>query len=130
MFDKPIVCIDFDGTLYLNGFPDIDKGSFAKNAINSVKKIKDSGWYVILWTCREGKYLEDAINVCNRVLIEFDCINENVANQEVIDKMGFCDCRKVFADIYIDDKNLYHVLNNKPFDWLKIADDLVSLYRG
>lgn len=95
-----VAAIDFDGTLFTeNRFPEV--GDPIYQNIEYVKKMKDNGVQLILWTNREGKLLEDAVEACKSVGIEFDAINENL--QWRIDLYGN-DCRKIGADIYFDDK--------------------------
>lgn len=96
-----IYAIDFDGTLCENMFPSI--GDPIPSAIEYVKKLKEDGHKLILWTCRVGKKLEEAVKWCEQQGLEFDTVNENL--KEIIDKYGG-DSRKVTADFYIDDKNL------------------------
>lgn len=96
-----IYAIDFDGTLCESKFPDI--GEPIPSAIEYVKELKEDGHKLILWTCRVGENLDDAVKWCKEQGIEFDAVNENL--QEVIDEYGG-DSRKVTADYYIDDKNL------------------------
>ena len=101
MDDKFFYGIDFDGTLCENYFPNI--GEPKQAIIDYVKKLKSSGHYIGLWTCREGKILDEAVEWCKEQGIIFDTINANLP--ERIEKWG-CDCRKVGYDYVIDDKNL------------------------
>lgn len=96
-----IYAIDFDGTLCKNKYPDIGN-PIIKN-IDFVKDLKESGEIIVLWTCRSGEYLEDALEWCKEKNIEFDYVNENT--DENIDKFQ-SDSRKIFADYYLDDKNI------------------------
>ena len=59
---------------------------------------------VILWTCRCGEMLEAAVTWCGAFGLAFDAVNDNLP--ENIEKYGN-DCRKVFADMYLDDKAGY-----------------------
>lgn len=85
-----IYATDFDGTLCESIFPSIGKPNMA--LINHLIKRRKQGNKIILWTC------------------EFDAINENLPEM-----VEFCDgeSRKVFADVYIDDKAVnkpkYHI---------------------
>ena len=45
--------------------------------------------------------MKDAVEWCMEYGLEFDAVNENL--QEMIEWHGN-DCRKIFADVYIDDK--------------------------
>ena len=57
----------------------------------------------ILWTSRTGSALREAIEWCEDHDLHFDAINENLP--EVIELTGGIDTRKVYADIYFDDRN-------------------------
>ena len=96
-----IIAVDFDGTLCENKYPDI--GAPIPTVIEFVKRQKADGNIVILWTCRAGQQLADAVTWCKNQGLIFDYINENV--KENIAMYGG-DTRKVFADVYIDDKTL------------------------
>ena len=93
--------IDFDGTLCENIYPNI--GYAKQDVINYVKQLQSAGNKVILWTCRTGENLEEAISWCKDKGIEFDGVNENL--EEIINTYG-SDTRKIVADVYVDDKAL------------------------
>lgn len=89
-----IIAVDFDGTITLDSpYPITGKPNM--NMVNLIKKLQVNN-KIILWTCREGKYLEEALNICSSLGIVFDEVNEN------IDKTS--SSRKIYADYYIDDK--------------------------
>ena len=100
-----IIAVDFDGTLVSDKFPDIGE----KNSVVfcQVKGLQNMGWKVILWTCRcndkNGDQLDEAVAYCNIHGLCFDAVNKNIP--EVIEMFGG-DTRKVYADKYLDDKNL------------------------
>jgi hydroxymethylpyrimidine pyrophosphatase-like HAD family hydrolase len=99
MNNKIIAC-DFDGTLCKNRFPLI--GDPNNEVIENIKLEKATGSKIILWTCRTGKDLSEAIEWCkSKHGLIFDAVNENL--QENIDLFGG-DTRKIFADEYWDDK--------------------------
>ena len=96
-----IYSIDFDGTLCINEYPNIGQPIY--KTIIFCKERKAEGHKLILWTCRSGKYLDEAVAWCKEQGLTFDAVNENLPEMiELFDN----DCRKVFADYYIDDKNL------------------------
>ena len=64
-------------------------------------KLKNQGKKVILWTCRCGDLLEEAVAWCRMFGLEFDAVNENVA--QTLEQYG-TESRKISADVYIDDK--------------------------
>ena len=55
---------------------------------------------MILYTCREGDLLREAVDWCKAHGLEFDAVNENLP--ERIALYGG-DCRKISADAYLDD---------------------------
>ena len=99
-----IYAVDFDGTLCEAMFPEIGAPNMA--LINYLIKRRKQGNKVILWTCRVGEWLQKAVNWCKEKDLEFDAVNTNIP--EMIEYFGN-DPRKVFADVYIDDKAV-----NKP----------------
>lgn len=93
------IAVDFDGTLFTENFPNIGEPKW--RVINWCKKQREEGNILILWTCREGELLSKAVQACRDVGLEFDFVNENAAHR--LKKYGN-DCRKIGADIYMDDK--------------------------
>lgn len=99
---QPILGVDFDDTLFLNSFPhNYDEPNWP--VIDFVKQKQKDGWYIILVTCRTSdEHINGAIQAAERVGLHFDLVNQN--HQGMIDAFG--DCRKIFCDLYIDDKNM------------------------
>lgn len=95
------IAVDFDGTLCKDAYPEI--GAPKWEVINTIKEYKSLGWKIILWTCRNKEHLTKAVDWCRAHGLEFDAVNENLP--EVQATYGG-DTRKVFADVYIDDKNV------------------------
>lgn len=96
-----IIAVDFDGTLCKNEFPGI--GAPNEGLLAYLRMSKRFGDKIILWTCRVGERLEEAVQWCKEHDLEFNAVNENLP--EVIEFHGG-DSRKIFADFYIDDKTL------------------------
>lgn len=96
----PILAVDFDGTLVENAFPAI--GQFKPEVLSAVLMYKDLGWKIILWSCRTGSMLEDAVKACESAGLIFDAVNDNLP--EVQQYFGES-TRKVFANLYWDDRN-------------------------
>lgn len=95
-----IAAVDFDGLLVENKFPEI--GEIRQPIFDEVLRLQLRGWKIILWTCRTGKMLEDAYSFCVIHGLIPDAVNENIP--EVKEYFGG-DTRKVFANIYLDDRN-------------------------
>lgn len=62
-----------------------------------------SGSTVILWTCREGRSLMEALAFLRSCSFVPNFVNQNCP--EGIRKLGH-DSRKIYADIYLDDKGV------------------------
>lgn len=97
-----IYAVDFDGTLCENKFPQI--GEPIQGVIDFVKEKQAQGHKIILWTCRSGLRVEQAVDWCKEQGIIFDAVNEQLP--EVLESFEL-DCRKVFANHYIDDRNYF-----------------------
>ena len=94
-----IIATDFDGTLCRNAFPEIGEPTrYLQKAIEE----KKNGAAIILWTCRKGKHLEDAVDWCIEHGLRIDAVNANLPRN--IQLFGGIDTRKVYADEYWDDK--------------------------
>ena len=100
MRDK-VLAIDFDGTLCTHNYPYI--GEPNTKLIERLKKEKEYGTKLILWTCREGKHLAEAAHWCEEKGLYFDAINDNLY-EHILEFGG--NSRKICADYYIDDKCL------------------------
>lgn len=96
-----IIAVDFDGTLCKEKWPNI--GEPYGEVINECIRRQADGDKIILWTCRSGALLDDALLWCLNRGLKFDAVNDNLA--ENIEKYGN-NCRKVWADEYWDDKNV------------------------
>lgn len=94
-----ILAIDFDGCLCTNRWPEI--GEPNRDIMLAALDLQKSGWKLILWTCRTGDKLTEAVDWCRRYGLEFDAVNENLP--EVIEAFG-ADCRKITATEYWDDR--------------------------
>ncbi len=106
---SPIAVVDFDGTIVQHRFPAI--GDPMSYAFVVLKEMKEAGWKLILWTCREDEghkinrqYLSDAVEFCRQHGVEFDAVNETLKEAEF--RPEGVPTRKPYADIHIDDRNL------------------------
>lgn len=96
-----IYAIDFDNTLAVTRFPEIIGPN--KKMIAFIKAVKAQGHKIILWTSRAGEDLENAVAWCHEQGIQFDAVNGPLPEQ--IKRWGN-DTRKIYADFYIDDRNM------------------------
>ena len=97
-----IIAVDFDGTIVEDQFPRI--GEPIPGAIDTLKKLRKEGYQLILWTCRTGQRLAEAVKFCADNGIRFDAINTSIRYH--VFKYGGSDPRKIGADLYIDDRGL------------------------
>ena len=97
-----IIAVDFDGTLCENNWPGI--GSPNEELLDYLRNRKKDGDKLILWTCRVGDMLQKAVEWCEERNLAFDAVNENLP--EIIENFG-SDTRKIFANEYIDDRNIW-----------------------
>ena len=71
--DFNIIAVDFDGTLCENKWPEI--GEPNKELIAYLKKRQDAGDKLVLWTCRVGEILNNAVVWSAEHGLIFDSIN-------------------------------------------------------
>ena len=95
-----IIAVDFDGTLCVNKYPEI--GDPNKELIAYLKKRQANGEKLILWTNRVDDRLDEAVKWCAEHGLVFDAVNDNLP--EIVESFG-SNCRKIFANEYIDDRN-------------------------
>jgi hypothetical protein len=99
-----VYAIDFDGTLSLDKFPHC--GLPNTPLINLLKKLMEppvenrNTWFV-LYTSREGEYLEQAVEWLKKQGLVFDSVNSVPPGISNIDS---CGKRKLVADLYVDDR--------------------------
>jgi hypothetical protein len=94
--------VDFDGTIVEDRFPEI--GPEIPFATDTLKMLVKEHHRLILWTVREGKYLEDAVNWCRERGVEFYAVNRDYPEETTDNNQHFS--RKIKADVWIDDRNL------------------------
>lgn len=99
---KLIYSFDFDGTIVINKFPEI--GEVIQPTVDFIKKIKEDGHYIILNTMRENEHLLKALMFCKGLGIKFDAVNDNLPHMKEFYKNN---PRKIFANYYIDDHNMF-----------------------
>lgn len=114
-----IVAVDFDGTISTDpNMATLENLQLHPHCKRVLERMCDQGIRLILWTCRTGKAMEDAMTFLNDngMLHLFEQVNDHIS--EIHDKYPLAS-RKIAADVYIDDKNVGAVI-----DWIKIEIDL------
>jgi hydroxymethylpyrimidine pyrophosphatase-like HAD family hydrolase len=95
-----IIAVDFDGTIVEHKYPAL--GKEIPFAIKTLKLFQKKGHKLILWTYRSGKELDEAVKFCEDRGLVFHAVNNNYDGEEFDNTYS----RKIYADIYIDDRNL------------------------
>ena len=98
-----VIAVDFDGTIVEHKYPQI--GKEIPFAIATLKKLQAERHLLILWTVRENDLLEEAVEYCRKRGLEFYAVNANHPDEQVRSDQA-SPCRKVRADMYIDDCNV------------------------
>lgn len=63
------IAVDFDGTIVEHKYPEI--GKEIPFAIDTLKRLASEHHKIILWSVREGKLLDDAVEYCRKRGLEF-----------------------------------------------------------
>jgi hydroxymethylpyrimidine pyrophosphatase-like HAD family hydrolase len=98
---KLVLAIDFDGTIATLSFPEV--GGLRKDAAVIIRRLYSDGHYIIINTCRSGRYQGMAEDFLKENSIPYHFVNCNLP--ELIVEYD-SDCRKISADWYIDDKGI------------------------
>lgn len=96
---RKVIAIDFDGCICTNEFPNI--GDPIWDVITAAIDEQSRGAALILWTCRTGEQLHEAVKASKEWGLEFDAVNENLP--EWVELFG-TDPRKIGATEYWDDR--------------------------
>ena len=97
-----VIAVDFDGTIVTHRYPDI--GDEIPFATETLKLLIKEHHKLILWSVREGKLLQDAIDWCRERGVEFYAVNKDYPEEKVEYNNHFS--RKIKADLFIDDRNI------------------------
>ena len=96
-----IIAVDFDGTIVTHQYPAI--GEELPFATETLKQLIADGHQLILWSVREGKLLDEAVEWCRARGVEFWAVNRDYP--EELQKNNNNYSRKLKADVFIDDRN-------------------------
>lgn len=96
------IAVDFDGTIVEHRYPEI--GEERPFAIETLKMLIKDHHRLILWSVREGKLLDDAVEWCRERGVEFYSVNKDYPEETTENNQHFS--RKLKADLFIDDRNI------------------------
>jgi hydroxymethylpyrimidine pyrophosphatase-like HAD family hydrolase len=102
--DKLVIAIDFDGTIVEDAYPKVGKPRIF--AFETMKRLQQDGHRLILWTYRSGAKLDEAVAFCKSNDITFYAVNQSFPEEQYDNSVS----RKIYADIYIDDRNIGGIL--------------------
>jgi len=125
-----IIAVDFDGTIVEHKYPAIGKTKLF--AFETLKQLQKQGHQLILWTYRAGKELEDAVIFCKENGLKFYAVNKNYPEEQFEEQTI---SRKIYADIYIDDRNvggfpgwskIWELLNDKNTEFISAKEKEIN----
>ena len=96
------IAVDFDGTILEHRYPEI--GEEIPFATETLRMLIADHHRLILWSVREGKLLQDAVDWCKKHGVEFWAVNRDYPEEEAEKNNHFS--RKLKADYFIDDRNI------------------------
>jgi hypothetical protein len=105
----PIIAIDFDGTIVDHEFPRI--GKLLPGAKEVINEWYDKGYFILIWTCRNNyepdhpEWDQAPIGAVTKFL-EKNGVKFHGINQQQPGLGFYLESRKIFANVYIDDRNL------------------------
>lgn len=97
-----VIAVDFDGTIVEHEYPKI--GEEIPFATETLRMLINDHHKLILWSVREGKLLDEAVEWCRERGVEFYAINRDYPEETTQNNNHFS--RKLKADLFIDDRNL------------------------
>ena len=96
------IAVDFDGTIVEHRYPEI--GKEIPFATATLRQLMEDGHMLILWTVREDKLLDEAVEWCRKHGVIFYAVNQDYDDDTSDRNRNFS--RKLKASIFIDDRNV------------------------
>ncbi len=96
------IAVDFDGTIVEHAYPEI--GREIPFATDTLRMLIEDRHQLILWSCREGDLLQDAIDWCHERGVDFYAVNRDFPEEDIERNEHFS--RKLKVDLFIDDRNI------------------------
>ncbi len=122
------IAVDFDGTIVRHRYPAI--GEEILFATETLKKLIEEHHKLILWSVREGKLLDEAVEWCRERGVEFYAVNRDYPEEDITLNQHFS--RKLKVDMFIDDRNIgglpdwgtiYHMIHdNKTWEQVLMVE--------
>jgi hypothetical protein len=96
------IAVDFDGTIVEHEYPEI--GREIPFATDTLRMLIEDRHQLILWSCREGELLQQAIDWCHERGVDFYAVNRDFPEEDIERNQHFS--RKLKVDLFIDDRNI------------------------
>ena len=96
------IAVDFDGTIVTHEYPKI--GTELPFATETLKMLIRDHHKLILWSVREGKLLDEAVEWCRERGVEFWAVNKDYPEESLENNNHFSS--KLKADSFIDDPGI------------------------
>ena len=96
------IAVDFDGTIVEHRYPEI--GKELPFATQTLRMLIEQRHKLILWSVREGKLLDEAVEWCRKRGVEFYAVNNDFPEEVEGKNRSFS--RKLKVDMWIDDRNV------------------------
>lgn len=124
------IAVDFDGTIVEDRYPSI--GEEKPFATETLKMLIKDRHRLILWSVREGRVLEEAVEWCRERGVEFYAVNKDYPEENgTFNNNHFS--RKLKVDVFIDDRQIgglpewgeiYQIIKSgKPFSRIQHHED-------
>ena len=94
------IAVDFDGTIVEHRYPQI--GEEIPFATATLKMLINERHRLILWSVREGKLLEEAVEWCRERGVEFYAVNRDYPEEDIA-HTGFSRKVKALSLIHISE---------------------------
>lgn len=107
-----VIAIDFDGVIY-----DAKARTLVPGAAEGIRKLHVHGYILVLWTCRTGNRLSNALNILQKYYLR-DCFTAINETPVCVPYKVSC---KVCAAWYIDDRNIGGFIG-----WDKVMELLIG----
>lgn len=132
------IAVDFDGTIVEHRYPEI--GEEKPFATETLKMLIKDRHRLILWSVREGRLLDEAVEWCRERGVEFYAVNKDYPEEDGTRNNNHFS-RKLKADLFIDDRQIgglpewgeiYRMIKSgKPFTRNAHTDDYIyPEYKG
>lgn len=96
------IAVDFDGTIVTDAYPQI--GQELPFATETLRMLIRDRHRLILWSVREGRLLQEAVDWCRERGVEFYAVNRDYPEEQKENNNHYS--RKLKADYFIDDRGI------------------------